>query len=322
MTARISALLGSCILLVTLTAASPAQDAAGNRGAGAEPSPTPPSVLLPSHAQHGYLGLSVDLVAPEVNTVYVLSVVAGGPADKAGLKANDVIVQVDRQPIRDLDDLDRMVLRPPGTRLQFEVRRHGTLQSVPVVLGQRPKEPTRAAGEKPAIDELPPPPPPVSTPKVGSSVSPSTDATRAASGDTAEGEVPAGRAGSPTIVQGSRPILGISVADISDLTRRRFGVTVDAGAVISNIREGTPAALAGLPLGGVIVSINGQRIGSANDIVNVIQSFRPGEEVEVTYFEGDRAGRKRIRLGRSAVAVVPKTPAPKGAGRRRPPSLR
>ena len=103
-----------------------------------------------------------------------------------------------------------------------------------------------------------------------------------------------------------RPTLGISVADVSDLTRRRYGVGVASGAVISQIREGSPAALAGLPLGGVIVSINGKRIGSAKDLVELMQVFRPGEQVEVTYFEGDRIGRKTIRLvGVPAVTAVP-----------------
>lgn len=100
-----------------------------------------------------------------------------------------------------------------------------------------------------------------------------------------------------------RPTLGISVDDVSDLLRRRFGITTEHGAVITRIHEGSPAAKAGLPLGGVVVSINGKRIGSANDIIAVIQAFRPGDEIEVTYFEGDRIGRKKIRL-------VPGAPIP------------
>lgn len=100
-----------------------------------------------------------------------------------------------------------------------------------------------------------------------------------------------------------RPTLGISVDDVSDLLRRRFGITTETGAVITRIHEGSPAAKAGLPLGGVVVSINGKRIGNANDIIAVIQAFRPGDEIEVTYFEGDRIGRKKIRL-------VPGAPVP------------
>ncbi len=100
-----------------------------------------------------------------------------------------------------------------------------------------------------------------------------------------------------------RPTLGISVDDVSDLLRRRFGITAEHGAVITRIHEGSPAAKAGLPLGGVVVSVNGKRIGSANDIIAVIQAFRPGDEIEVTYFEGDRIGRKKIRL-------VPAAPTP------------
>ena len=74
-------------------------------------------------------------------------------------------------------------------------------------------------------------------------------------------------------------------------------MTVSYGAVITQIREGSPAARAGLPLGGVIVSVNGNRVKSANAIVELIQAFRPGDEVELTYYEADRVGRKESATG-------------------------
>ncbi len=299
MTARFSAVIGFLTLLCASIPTAWGQDAVGALERSLDDAPGTRSVLRPKERESGYLGISVDLVAPEGKSVYVLSVADGGPAAKAGLKANDVIVEVNRQPIGGLDDLDRVVRQPAGTKLEFQVRRDGALQRVSVTLEERPKDeerPAPAGGSEPADDELPPPPPPAAEPRTEMPDRPTPDATMPRTD------------GGPSVVQGSRPILGISVADISDLTKRRFGVTVDTGAVISNIREGTPAALAGLPLGGVIVSINGRRIGSANDIVEIVQAFRPGDDVEVTYFEGDRVGRKRIRLGRTAVAVVPATP--------------
>lgn len=146
--------------------------------------------------------------------------------------------------------------------------------------------------EKGTIAELPPPPPPN----------------------------PVGQPG----LEG-RPTLGISVDDVSDPWRTRFGITTEHGAVITRIHEGSPAAKAGLPLGGVVVSVNGKRIGSANDIIAVIQAFRPGDEVELTYFEGDRIGRKKIRLVPGAVtppAGLAPPPALGGTGAPSDPPLR
>jgi hypothetical protein len=110
------------------------------------------------------------------------------------------------------------------------------------------------------------------------------------------------------LVEDSRPQLGIGVTDaarLNEADRLRLGVVVDSGAVISRINEGAPAARAGLPLGGVVVSINGQRIGTAQDIVDLVRTFKPGQEIEVTYWEGDRLGRKKVRVGSTVVAVTP-----------------
>jgi hypothetical protein len=234
----------------------------------------------------GYLGMTVDAMGPEGKSVYVVSVIPGGPADRGGLKAKDQLVSINGVSIGNLDDMDRAVQRPAGSKLEFKVRRDGVPQRFEVILARRP-----AAGElPPPVDELPP---------------------------------PAARTGRGPAIPAGRPSLGISVADISELTRRRFGVVVDSGAVISQIREGTAAAKAGLPLGGVIVSVNGKRIGSADDIVELIRAFRPGEEIEITYFEGDRIGRKKVRLGQSVAAVATPPPPPTreslGESRRDPP---
>ena len=171
--------------------------------------------------------------------------------------------------------MGRAVHKPAGTKLAIEVRRGTTSQHLEVTLGR-----TRAGAEAGPGTELP--------------------------------EPPAAPAEAPTIVEGTRPSLGITVADVTELTRRRFGVTVNYGAVITQIRQGSPAARAGLPLGGVIVSVNGNRIKSANAIVELIQAFRPGDEVELTYFEADRMGHKKVRLvpDTPTAAVSPKSAAP------------
>ncbi len=281
---------GVSLLFVVCLAEAVGQDASNTLQRGPEGTSAPAPLDTGVVRETGYLGMTVDLLAPDGKSVYVVSVTEGGPSATAGIKANDVIMEINGKLIGGLDDVDRIVRQPAGTTLEFKVRRAGVPQRFAVTLATRPAEtpqPEPAVPGEVTYDELPPPPP--------------------AAAERAEPPLrPVPRTdGGPSIVEGSRPNLGISVTDISDLTKRRFGVVVDTGAVISRIEEGTPAARAGLPLGGVIVSINGKRIGNANDIVALIQAFRPGDEIEVTYFDGDRAGRKRIRLGRSAAAVVP-----------------
>ena len=65
------------------------------------------------------------------------SVKAGGAADKAGLKAGDVITAVDGRPI---DSADALVARirssAPGASVQVTYVRGGSTSTVTVTLGQ------------------------------------------------------------------------------------------------------------------------------------------------------------------------------------------
>jgi hypothetical protein len=89
------------------------------------------------------------------------------------------------------------------------------------------------------------------------------------------------------------------------------------GALITQVRPGSPADRAGLPLGGLIVMADGQRIDSADDLVTYIRGARAGQEVELGYYEGGNLRRKLVRLGPTAAGIVPgipPAPGPLGLG--------
>ena len=78
------------------------------------------------------------------------------------------------------------------------------------------------------------------------------------------------------------------------------------GAYIANVKPGSPAALAGLPIGGVIVQYDGRQIASDDDLVNAIRAARPGQEVELTYYDSaDRLGKKMVRLAEAGASSGP-----------------
>ncbi|MFG2090638.1 MULTISPECIES: S1C family serine protease [unclassified Spirillospora] len=63
-------------------------------------------------------------------------VTKGGPADKAGLKAGDVITRVDDKPIEDATDLIAQIRsRAPGDRITITYQRDGRESTVEVTLG-------------------------------------------------------------------------------------------------------------------------------------------------------------------------------------------
>ena len=110
-----------------------------------------------------YMGISMqDILSLDVITalglksstgVYVAELVAGGPADKAGIKAGtvatsaptlksggDLIVAVDGQPVKTEDDLLRYLLlnKSPGDTVTLTVLRGSQKVDLKLVLGTRP----------------------------------------------------------------------------------------------------------------------------------------------------------------------------------------
>jgi serine protease Do len=94
----------------------------------------------------GYLGTTVQKITPEIadslglkqrDGALVADVVQGGPAEKAGLKAGDVIVEFDKKEIKDSSDLPAAVARvAPGTSVQLKVARDGKQISLPITVGE------------------------------------------------------------------------------------------------------------------------------------------------------------------------------------------
>lgn len=105
---------------------------------------------------------------------------------------------------------------------------------------------------------------------------------------------------------GSRASLGITVLPLTEEARSTYGVPVRRGALITAVRPDSPADRAGMPIGGVVVAIDGRRVDTADDLVNAIRDARAGQDVELTYYQGDRLARKTVRLAPAgSVAVVP-----------------
>ncbi len=107
----------------------------------------------------------------------------------------------------------------------------------------------------------------------------------------------------------SRAYLGITFQDLA-LVRGYLGDAVDlpveAGAVVIDVKPGTPAARAGLRgsdfrqterLGDIITAVDGRPVTGEN-LAAVILSYRPGDEVELTVYRDGSPLTIRVTLGR------------------------
>ena len=75
--------------------------------------------------------------------------------------------------------------------------------------------------------------------------------------------------------------LGVQVAELGDESRRILGVPEGAGLIIDSVVEDTPAQAAGLKQYDVLVTINGQSIGTRERLGEVIRSAGAGKRVGI-----------------------------------------
>jgi hypothetical protein len=92
-----------------------------------------------SRRRTAYLGVELDFQSGE-GLRPVISVAAGSPAEKAGIKAGDLIVSVAGKPVTERNELlDVLRENEPGTRIQVELKRGEETLTVEVELGRSPR---------------------------------------------------------------------------------------------------------------------------------------------------------------------------------------
>jgi serine protease Do len=106
----------------------------------------------------GWLGVQIQPITEELARTYKLKesrgaaisqLTPGAPAEKAGLKAEDVIVAADGRPIKDNGDLSRYIAsKPPGATVKLDLIRDGAEKTVSVTLGVFPDEPSEGDSEE------------------------------------------------------------------------------------------------------------------------------------------------------------------------------
>jgi serine protease Do len=70
-----------------------------------------------------------------------------------------------------------------------------------------------------------------------------------------------------------------------------------AGVMISQVDPGQPAAEAGLQKGDAIVSIDGHPIASGDELVNIISSHKPGDQVDIGFVRNGKLMHATVTIG-------------------------
>jgi membrane-associated protease RseP (regulator of RpoE activity) len=81
-----------------------------------------------------------------------------------------------------------------------------------------------------------------------------------------------------------------------------------AGASVTAVKAGSPAADAGLQQGDVITAVDGKAVTSAAALATQVQAHSPGDVVAITYSRNGTSAEARVRLGNTNAPTTTTTP--------------
>jgi serine protease Do len=212
-----------------------------------------PQLKAKGRVSRGFMGVTLTDVTPAFQRALSLEVSEGAivqyvtprsPAERAGLRPYDVIVQVEGRPVATNEELIRDIsARQPGTVARLDIVRDGRRQVASVKLAERPI----GGGDGPAeIDGAP--------------------------------ARPAPRASEP------EPALGVTVREMNRAFLGRQAIPEDVQGVIVSRVEPTGAAHGSLLRGYVITEVNRRPTPTVAEYERVVKAARPGDVLAIYYY--------------------------------------
>lgn len=221
-----------------------------------------------------YLGIETDEITREnmgkynlreVRGVGIEKVLENSPALAAGLQVGDVIVKFEGEEVTSVRKLTRLLSEvAPDHEARLKIVRSGDERDVTVTMGKRPtpewKEGAFAATIPGRIGrmELPETPRPPAVPR------------------TPEWKVDGVAPRAFTWVGTSRGI-GVGIVSLTRQLGEHFGVDDGKGLLITEVRENSPAAKAGLKAGDIIVEVDGKEISPEHNLLRVLRDKKEGD---------------------------------------------
>jgi serine protease Do len=218
------------------------------------------------HAVPGYLGVDVrDIPADQVNALKlkesrgaeIILVDHDAPAGKVGLREHDVVLQMNGQVIDGQDQLRRLLREsPPGKTVQLVVSRDGQQITLTTQMASRDEVERKAWEQHLSVPE------PQVTPSETADSSP------------AQSSSPTPRAGNSfigTLIM-APSYTGAMLEKMSSQLAQFFGVSSGAGLLVRSVEPNSPASIAGMQAGDVVVRANSRSVTSTTEWAKAIKS--------------------------------------------------
>ncbi len=99
-----------------------------------------------------------------------------------------------------------------------------------------------------------------------------------------------------------KAFLGVYITSMNSQLKSEYNFVPNSGAVVMQVDPGSPAQVAGIQAGDVIVAIDGQKITSASDLASAIASKKPGQSITITLWQGQQKQTVTATLASTPVA--------------------
>jgi serine protease Do len=97
----------------------------------------------------------------------------------------------------------------------------------------------------------------------------------------------------------AHPYLGITFQPVTPDIASAYNLPVQYGAYVTDVGANSPASKAGLRQGDIITSVGGTSLDATHDYINVLYTFKPGDQVEIVYNRNGKTFQVQITLGTS-----------------------
>jgi serine protease Do len=219
----------------------------------------------------GFLGIYAENISREnmgryrmsqVRGVGVTQVIKDSPAEKAGLRKDDVIVSIDGENVTSVRKLNRLVSElAPDQTVRVTFSRGGSEQEVTATIGKR---------DNPFVvgDLL------KGEPKIWKWEGPDPRAFKF-EGPLVNRDFP--NSGDLSFFLNNSRRIGVSTMELTKQLADYFGIADGKGVLVTSVTDDGPAAKAGLKAGDVITAVDGEAVDSPGDISRIVNRKKEGD---------------------------------------------
>jgi len=224
----------------------------------------------------------------QVRGVGVTQVVKDSPAEKAGLRKDDVILRIDGENVSSVRKLNRLVSElAPDQSVRVSFSRGGAEQEVTATVAKR-------SNQSFAGDLIP------GGPRVWKWEGPDSRSFKWEGAPFNRGDLFDNKNGDMWFSLGNSRRIGVSTMELTKQLADYFGITGGKGVLVTSVTDDGPAAKAGVRAGDVITAIEGEAVDSPGDISRVINRKKEGD-VTLTIIRNKSQQTIRVTPGEARV---------------------